>query len=213
MFTPVGPYSNLGRFMLSPGTAQGLGEMLLPSSTVASQGAYPRIQFGPATGFLPPGFYSPNVQMQSLCRQIASSAKEKCLNMKASVAHYGLFVSAGDPRADAERGLDLSCNRASLSPGDSPPQSSPLNFSIDSILGIKPKKEKISRDISGEEGKRLEALDWRLGASSETGKAEIEEEEDSKDGDILNNEHKYSWLQCTRYKPPKLPSEFTLNFD
>nr|ALR88618.1 muscle-specific homeobox-like homeobox protein-like [Saccoglossus kowalevskii] len=77
-------------------------------------------------------------------------------------------------------------------------QSCSNSFSIDSILG----RNSSSRDRdSDKSGEFVEQQNDKSDTSEEASSSKLEDD----DGDGSNPMARFSWLQCTRYKPPRLP--------
>ena len=96
------------------------------------------------------------------------------------------------------------------------PPNSAIKFSIESILSRPDRVRKVEEEVDIDQAdSSSDILDNVHDCSSGDLKEDPREETSNSTKDCDENCHSselYSWLQCTRYKPPKLPSKFMLLF-
>ena len=153
--------------------------------------------------------------------QMASSPREERSGVGSSHSSPTMGVSSrqsGD-RSTSPLGRSSTAQNRADSPdsrsSQSPP-SSAIKFSIESILSRPDRVRKVEEEVDIDQGDSSSDILVNVNdCSSDDLKEEPREETSNSTKDCDENCHsseRYSWLQCTRYKPPKLPSKFIFMF-
>ena len=116
------------------------------------------------------------------------------------------------------RDTAVSCGSNSSSSGRQSSHSPPnpaIKFSIESILSRPDRVRKVEEEVDIDQGDSSSDILVNVhDCSSDDLKEDPRGETTNSTKDCDENCHsseRYSWLQCTRYKPPKLPSKFKFN--